>query len=212
MAADAELTRLIAEKARVQKSIKQIEDDNTVQGSFEDISIRRNELRELNAQRDRINVRIQRRKGQLLKLRDPIWGSVIRATRCPPDGVDTQLGDYTIDETDPVDPTPTPATITIYVWGSPTDDVPTGIPSAAATTEGVALTFPDQDSDFYIIIAQESSEDDFTAINEGGLPQLEAYTKGAATFAHDGTTYEYWITNREQVGGEGSGGEFHFAR
>ena len=97
MAADAELTRLIAEKARVQKSIDQIEEDNTVQGSFGDINIRRNELRELNAQRDRINVRIQRRKGQLLNLRDPVWGSVIRATRKPPSGVDTLLGDYGAD-------------------------------------------------------------------------------------------------------------------
>ena len=100
MAADAELTRLIAEKARIQASIDQIEADNTVQGSFGDVNVRRNEIKELEDQRNRINLRIQRRKGQLLKLRDPVWGSVIRATRQPPDGLDTQLGDYTIGETD----------------------------------------------------------------------------------------------------------------
>ena len=100
MAADAELTRLYAEKARVQASIDQIEADNTVQGSFGDVNIRRNEIRELNAQRDRVNARIQMRIGQLLKVRSPIWGSVIRATRCPPDGVDTHLGNYEIDAAD----------------------------------------------------------------------------------------------------------------
>ena len=81
MATDAELTRLLAEKPRVQASIDQIEADNTVQGSFGDVSIRRNELRELNAQRDRINVRIQMRKGQLLGEKSPIWGSTVRAKR-----------------------------------------------------------------------------------------------------------------------------------
>ena len=44
MAADAELTRLLAEKAAIQKSIAQIEADNTVQGSFGDVNIRRNEI------------------------------------------------------------------------------------------------------------------------------------------------------------------------
>ena len=42
MATDAELTRLIAEKAAIQASIAQMEDDNTVQGSFADVEIRRN--------------------------------------------------------------------------------------------------------------------------------------------------------------------------
>ena len=81
MATDAELTRLIAEKAAIQASIAQMEADNTVQGSFGDVEIRRNELSELNAQRDRVNVRIQRRKGQLLGQRDPVWGSVVRGGR-----------------------------------------------------------------------------------------------------------------------------------
>ena len=81
MATDAELTRLIAEKAAIQASIAQMEADNTVQGSFGDVEIRRNELSELNAQRDRVNVRIQRRKGQLLSQRDPVWGSVVRGGR-----------------------------------------------------------------------------------------------------------------------------------
>ena len=115
MAQDAELVRLIAEKARVQASIDQIEADNTVQGSFADVNIRRNEIKELEDQRNRINVRIQRRKGQVLNLRDPVWGSVIRATRQPPDGLDTQLGDYTIDEADlePADGGTTPETVLV---------------------------------------------------------------------------------------------------
>ena len=85
MAADAELTRLLDEKTRVQASIDQIEADNTVQGSFGDVSVRRNELRELNAQRDRLNLRIQMRKGQLLKEGSPIWNSHVRVTRKRPD-------------------------------------------------------------------------------------------------------------------------------
>ena len=105
MAADAELTRLIAEKATVQTSIDQLVGDNTSGGSFGDVSIRRLELAELNKHRDRLNVRIRMRQGQLLKERSPIWGSVIRATRCPPDDLDDSCYDdsATTPET-PVDP------------------------------------------------------------------------------------------------------------
>ena len=81
MAIDGELRRLTREKATIQAAIDQMEDDNTVQGSFADVEVRRNELRTLNCQRDRVNARIQRRKGQLLELRDPVWGSVVRASR-----------------------------------------------------------------------------------------------------------------------------------
>ena len=84
MAQDAELRRLTREKATIQAAIDQIQDDNTVQGSFGDVSIRRVELRKLNRQRDRVNTRIQRRKGQLLNLPDPVWGSVMRPSRTPP--------------------------------------------------------------------------------------------------------------------------------
>ena len=76
---DRELQRLIAEKTAIQAAIDQIEDDNTVQGSFGDVAIVRVELRKLNCQRDRINARIQQRKAQLLRLPSPTWGSVLRA-------------------------------------------------------------------------------------------------------------------------------------
>ena len=81
MAIDAELRRLIREKAAIQAAIDQMEDDNTVQGSFADVEIRRVELRTLNCQRDRVNARIQQRKAQLIGARSPTWGSVIRARR-----------------------------------------------------------------------------------------------------------------------------------
>lgn len=88
MAADAELTRLLAEKAAVQAAIDQIVGDNASSGSFGDVSVRRVELRELNQQRDRVNVRIQMRKAQLLGEPSPIWGSVVRATTQQPDAYD----------------------------------------------------------------------------------------------------------------------------
>ena len=81
MAIDAELRRLTREKATIQAAIEQMEDDNTVQGSFGDVEVRRNELRTLNCQRDRVNARIQQRKGQLIGARSPTWGSVVRAVR-----------------------------------------------------------------------------------------------------------------------------------
>ena len=84
MAADAELTRLLAEKAAVQASIDQIEADNTVAGAFGDVSVRRNELRELNAQRDRINLHIRMREAVLLDEPSPVWGSVVQVTRQRP--------------------------------------------------------------------------------------------------------------------------------
>ena len=85
MPADAELTRLLAEKAAVQTAIDQIVGDNTTGGSFGDVSVRRVELRELNQQRDRVNLRIQQRKAELLALPSPVWGSVVRPTSQQPD-------------------------------------------------------------------------------------------------------------------------------
>ena len=85
MPADAELTRLLAKKAAVQAAIDQIVGDNTTGGSFGDVSVRRVELRELNAQLDLANLHIQQRKSELLNLPSPVWGSVVRPTTQKPD-------------------------------------------------------------------------------------------------------------------------------
>ncbi len=84
MTRDAELQRLIDERNSIQRAIDEIVDENTTGGSFLDFSIRRNDLATLNAQRDRINVRIRQRQGVLLKLPSPVWGSVVRITRSRP--------------------------------------------------------------------------------------------------------------------------------
>ena len=222
MAADAELTRLIAEKVRVQASIDQIEADNTVQGSFGDVSIRRNEIKDLEDQRARVNVRIQRRKGQLLGLRDPVWGSVVRATRRPPDGIDLLVGDYETDETDlgPSDMSggggETPAqTYRIYGWVAPNRNTAQAIPVGAFFTDTLSITFPSHNPDGFPVFAQEAGAPDFTSITEPGQPfgfQLYQFELFEDAFTDDGALYDYWIFPLEQVGSSLNDAIVEFAR
>ena len=81
MAVDKGLRRVIAEQATIQAAIDQLEDDNTIQGSFGDVEIRRVELRTLNCQRGRVNARAQQRKASCWPRRPGRLGRALRWVR-----------------------------------------------------------------------------------------------------------------------------------
>lgn len=198
MAADAELTRLIAEKARVQKSIDQIEDDNTVAGAFGDVNIRRNELSELNAMRDRLNVRIQRRKGQLLGTRDPVWGSVIRVTRDPDDleGKSSEAMSE-VPET-PLVPT-TPVHVLQVIGGLSADATPEDSELTIAPTTPGVVPFPAFDSR-HILLWKPRADGPITSVVFSDDPtkdnQIGAFTKWPSAITHGHLVGDVWVSNQ----------------
>ena len=199
MAADAELTRLIAEKAAVQRAIDQIEADNTVSGSFGDVSVRRNELAELNRQRDRINVRIRMRQAQLLKMGSPIWNSHIRATRQRPEELDetglTPSGGGATPETPPSIIVPShpvhPGTHNRYIGWSDDTMVNVGELIGAAVFTSDVMTIPSRSVNGYLwfSVDEDPGYPDSLAFQGNPTNQLPFYLEQMGPLHLNGVDY-----------------------
>ena len=92
------------------------------------------------------------------------------------------------------------ATREIFAWSQATQAAPTVLPNNAVVTMVNALSLT-LGGPGYIVFAQAATLNDFTIIISAGGDVLQLFTKGAATFQHNGVQHSYWLSTLEQRAG-----------
>lgn len=103
-----------------------------------------------------------------------------------------------------------------YVAMSATADI-TAIPAGANSYDvanGQLVEVPNNlsGSNGYIVMIQPAAADDITSMVRQGTDRIGAFNKASATFVDSGVTYEYWRTNREQIGSSTPGSQYTISR
>ena len=105
-------------------------------------------------------------------------------------------------------PTPPTRTENTYLQ-SQADNMVANFVTTGASSGNYAVTqhlaIPTFTGSRYVAIAQPADEPDLTRIDIGGINQLAAFTKSAATAMVEGNSYEFWYSDNTLVGSIVSG-------